>query len=333
MKIRILLLVSTLAFLTCNEVKPTQNSEKKESPVPLPTAYKGSGSITQGYAKTEIANIFDCERGRKAGIGTITSSDGKIWTVPAINNFNNKNFPIAADLHNPCNGNTYANVEEALSKLDDTDLIEIDKKGNIYTAYIFADNYFEMYVNGMPVGRDNVPFTQFNSNIIRFKVNKPFTIAMKLIDWEENLGLGSEKNRSKQFHAGDGGMVLVIKDESNVIVATTNERWKAQTFYTAPIKDLSCLAEEGNIRSSINCNSEGTNNGASFFGIHWEIPISWESPNFNDSNWPNAVTYTNETIGVDNKKAYSNFTNIFDNELNNAKFIWSSNVFWIMKYW
>ena len=202
----------------------------------------------------------------------------------------------------------------------------MDADGEVFTAYIFGDNYFEMYINGIPVGKDNVPFTQFNSNIVRFKVNKPFTIAMKLVDWEENSGLGSESNRGKAFHPGDGGMVAVFKDAKNEIIATTNSNWKAQTFYTAPIKDLSCVSENGTLRLSDKCDTEDSDDGTSYYALHWKIPSDWFAENFDDSKWPDATIYTNSVIGVDNKPSYTNFTDVFDNNANDAEFIWSTNV-------
>ncbi|MEY3842671.1 MAG: hypothetical protein RIR80_242, partial [Bacteroidota bacterium] len=36
--------------------------------------------------------------------------------------------------------------------------------------------------------------------------------------------------------------------------------------------------------------------------------------------------YSNTTVGVNNKPAYTNFTDIFDNSSNDAQFIWSSNL-------
>lgn len=63
----------------------------------------------------------------------------------------------------------YKNAEEALSYYDNSSIIAVDPDGEVFTAYIFADNYFEMYVNGIPVGKDKVPFTQFNSSIVKFK--------------------------------------------------------------------------------------------------------------------------------------------------------------------
>lgn len=288
--------------------------------------YTESGSVSQGPAETITASLSDCSNGRVAGIGTIKSEDGKTWTVPAEVNFQDNSFPFASDLHNPCNGNNYSSASEAISKLDESDIVEVDADGEVITAYVFADNYFEMYVNGTPVGKDKVPFTQFNSSLVRFKAKRPFTVAMKLVDWEENLGLGSEDNRGNAYHPGDGGMVAVFKDASDKVLAITNNDWKAQTFYTAPIKDLTCLTESGNQRLSADCDEEGSSDGSNFYAIHWEVPSTWMNTDFDDSNWPSATTYTNNTIGVDNKSAYTNFTSIFDDSSNDAQFIWSTNV-------
>lgn len=288
--------------------------------------YKGTGIVSQGPAEVITQNIFECDRGRKAPIGKSIALDGSIWTVPAVVNFTDSHFPFASDLYNPCTKVEYKSADEALKALDGSDIVEIDADGEIITAYVFADNYFEMYINGIPVGKDNVPFTEFNSNIVRFKVNKPFTIAMKLVDWEENSGLGSENNRGKAFHPGDGGMVAVFKDAKNEIIATTNSTWKAQTFYTAPLKDLSCASEKGTLRLSENCNTDDADDGTSFYALHWKTPSNWQNQEFDDAEWPNATEYTNASIGVDNKPSYTNFIAIFDNPGRDAKFIWSTNV-------
>lgn len=310
---------------SCDDFKSAKKKGKEDLAV-RSSVYEGTASISQGFAKIMEERIHECEGGRKTDIGRIKSTDGKQWTVPAFTNFKNNKFPFAPDLYNSCNGNAYSNVQEAIAALNGADIIEIDKGGDLFTAYIFADNYFEMYINGIPVGKDKIPFTPFNSSIIRFKVIKPYTIVMKLVDWEEHLGIGTEKSRGTDFHAGDGGMVAVIKDIDNNIIATTNENWKAQTFYTAPVKNLSCMVESGSKRISKNCDERDSNDGTLYFGLHWELPLDWEKENFNDANWPNAITYSNKTIGVDNKKAYTNFKEIFDNQIEDAKFIWSSNV-------
>ncbi len=164
--------------------------------------YKGSASITQGLATTVKTNLFECENGRSrvAGIGEIADADGKVWTVPAQNHFTTA--PKAADLYEECANitpNSIADVDE-----DSVPVAVIDSDGEEITGYIFADNYFELYINGQLIAVDTVPFTPFNSSIVKFKVSKPYTIAVKVIDWEENLGLGTEDNRGKAFHPGDG---------------------------------------------------------------------------------------------------------------------------------
>ena len=290
------------------------------------SSYKGTASISQGVGKTTIENLFQCPRGRKTDVGEVVSSDGLKWVVPASTHFQDKAFPLSSNLYNPCDGSLFESAKEALAQLDDSTIVPVDKGGQVFTTFIFADNYFEMYINGVPVGKDRVPFTEFNSSIVRFRAKKPFTIAMKLVDWEEHLGVGCEKNRGKDFHAGDGGMVAVIKDESDAIVMKTDATWKAQTFYTAPIKDLGCVEEIGNVRASKKCDDSDGQDGSAFYALHWKIPDNWMKADFDDSQWPNATTFTNRTIGVDNKSAYTNFADIFDDKTSDAEFIWSGNV-------
>lgn len=287
-------------------------------------SYTGTGSVTRGKATTTVTNLFD--KGiRIAAVGTMKSSDNKSWTVPASVAFSNPSFPFAPDLYNQyVKGHTYKTNAEAEQALLESQLIKVDAQGDVYTAYIFADNYFELYINGVPVGKDAVPFTDFNSSIVRFQVKKPFTIAVQCVDWEENLGLGTERMGEDRQHIGDGGFVAVIKNSSGGIEAITDTSWKAQTFYTAPLADPSCLREENGFRYSVQC--IGTSGTPESYGIHWEIPSRWFSPSFDDSSWPSASLYKNETVGVDNKPSYTNFTNIFDNTNLDARFIWSTNL-------
>jgi hypothetical protein len=288
--------------------------------------YSGTGLVSQGIGTITQSNLYLCTGGRVTNIGTITANDQSTWTVPAEVNLSNPNFPFASNLHNVCTGATYANSNLALAALTGSDIVNIDASGELITAYVFADNYFELYINGFPVGKDNVPYTQFNSNIVRFRVNRPFTIAMLLVDWEENLGIGTELSGGFTNHSGDGGMVAVFKDESNTTIAITNDSWKAQTFYTAPIVDLTCPTENGTQRLSNNCLIQDSNDGSAYYGLHWARPSNWQNANFDDALWPNAATFTNTEIGVNNKPAYTNFTNLFDEINNDAQFIWSSNV-------
>lgn len=279
--------------------------------------YSGSASITRGLAKTVKANLFVCEKGRSrvAGIGEIIDVDGKAWIVPAENHFTTATK--AVDLYEECANITpqsIADVEE-----NSVPVAIIDADGEEITGYIFADNYFELYINGQLVAVDTVPFTPFNSNIVKFKVNKPYTIAVKVIDWEENLGLGTEDNRGKAYHPGDGGFIASFSDGT-----VTDSDWQAQTFYTAPIYDLSCLREVDGKRLSDTCTTEGTDNGENAYAAHWKTPSSWMNQEFDSTSWPQATQYSEDEIGVNNKKSYMNFIEKFSGA--GANFIWSTNV-------
>lgn len=284
--------------------------------------YKGSASITQGLATTVKTNLFECENGRSrvAGIGEIADANGKVWTVPAQNHFTTA--PKAVDLYEECANitpNSIADVDE-----DSVPVAVIDSDGEEITGYIFADNYFELYINGQLIAVDTVPFTPFNSSIVKFKVSKPYTIAVKVIDWEENLGLGTEDNRGKAFHPGDGGFIASFSDGT-----VTGSDWQAQTFYTAPIYELSCLSEvDGHnlekLRLSENCTTEGTDNGENAYAAHWETPNNWMAKDFDAASWPQATEYSEDDIGVNNKKSYMNFIEKFSGA--GASLIWSTNV-------
>ncbi len=279
-------------------------------------------SFSSGPAETVIEGLIDCGEGsRPSNVGTITAEDGTDWTVPADTAF--ADGPKASDLYNEC-----ANITNA--SLGDVDLASVpvmDAGGEEeFKAFVFADNYFELYVNGTLVGVDSVPFTPFNSSVVRFKAQRPLTLAFKLVDWEENLALGSEAGRGKDYQPGDGGLVAVIKDSEDATIAITDSSWKAQTFYTSPLVARDCLTQDGNTRDSSRCDTDGSNDGMAYSAAFWAIPDGWLSAGFDDSDWPQATTYTNDTIGVDNKPGYTNFTDVFDAPDSDAEFIWSSNV-------
>jgi hypothetical protein len=313
-----------LLFICFNQCKKSNNNNNNTGNNNNPPGYTGTGAVTQGLANTTLTNLFPAGI-RVAALGNINSTNGTTWTVPADVNYSNASFPFASDLYNSyVAGHSYSNATSALSALNGTDIITIDNVGEVYTAYIFGDNYFEMYINGIPVGKDAVPYTDFNSSILRFKAAKPFTIAIKCVDWEEHLGLGTELQGTNANYVGDGGLVAVIKNTLGNIETITDNSWKAQTFYIAPVTDLTCVSETGNYRYSNNCSTTNATNSS--YGIHWTIPSNWYGTSFDDSVWPAATTYSNATVGVNNKPSYTNFTDIFDAPTNDASFVWSTNL-------
>ncbi len=272
--------------------------------------------ITRGRATTDIENLYECAgRFRKSGIGHFVDQTEQKWIVPAPVAF--AKARKAPDLYNPCTNVTPGSVREI--DLNDVPIFEIDRDGELITGFIFADNYFELYVNDRLIGVDAVPFTPFNSSVVRFRVKRPITYAVRLVDWEENLGLGSEKNRGNRFHAGDGGFAASFSDGT-----VTDSSWTAQTFYTAPIDAPSNVRLVGNVRDTSMVHVNRLTCREDCFAAHWTLPEDWYKEDFDDSSWPPATVFTNDTIGVKNKPAYMNFSGLFIGR--KAKFIWSSNV-------
>ena len=119
--------------------------------------------------------------------------------------------------------------------------------------------------------------------------------------------------------AGDGGFVASFSDGT-----VTDASWKARTFYIAPIDSPSNVRIVQNVRDTSKVSVKSLTCKEDCFAAHWSLPKDWIEKDFDDSSWPSATVYTNDTIGVKNKPAYMNFTDLFIGK--NAKFIWSSNV-------
>ena len=276
--------------------------------------YMGSGSVTQGLGATTIANLMpSCPSNHITPLGKITSTDKKEWVVPSETNF--LAGPYASDLHNACN--KFEPTTLSGVNLNNIPVKVIDSDGEVITGYIFCDNFFELYINGTLIAVDPVPFTPFNSCVVKFKVAKPYTIAVKLVDWEENVGLGSEiQSPSVLYHPGDGGFIAQFSDGT-----VTDASWKTQTFYIAPIENLSAVVELPDGTRSTAAATTNPSCNANCYGIHYDIPLDWNTTGFNDSGWPNAILYA--ASKVTNSPAYTNFAL---SAWPQAKFIWSSNL-------
>lgn len=277
------------------------------------TAAAATPSITRGRATQTTANLLPGGQ-RLSAVGTITATDGSAWTVPSATRF--LTGTRAGDLYNEVSGITPGNFTAAA--IDSAPTVVIDPDGESITGFIFADNYFELYVNGTLVAVDPVPYTPFNSCFVKFKANRPITYAFRLVDWEENLGLGTELNGGNSHFAGDGGLMASFSDGT-----VTNGQWKAQSFYIAPLDSPDLVTEDADgTRNSTAAGSHLLTETA--YALHYPLPADWFAPGFSDARWPTASTYTEAAVGVDNKPAYLNFPAQFSRS--GAQFIWSSNL-------
>ena len=310
--------VSALILMSCGNVTPSNKTDALK----IVASEDATPSITKGRATHNISPIFECDvpGWRVTATGTITGTDGQDWIVPANTVY--ASAPKATDLFNECTGVLMENAE-ALD-VNSVPIVEIDADGEVITAYFFGDNYAEMLVNGQVIAVDPVPYWPFNTSAVRFKVKRPFLAGVKMIDWSENLGLGSELMRGVPFHTGDGGFVAIYKDKNGDVITTTDENWKVKPYYFAPLLDPSCVKTD---RTSTDCEAPPKSNAENAYGVHYPIPEDWGTKDFNDADWEKATLYTNEDIGGSlNRPAYQNFTGLFDDPKNDAEFIWSQNL-------
>ncbi|HEX2619171.1 MAG TPA: hypothetical protein VHL11_03460, partial [Phototrophicaceae bacterium] len=207
---------------------------------PVASTYAGIGTITMGEGSEaynySLTTGCDQERFVSGATGKVVADDGSEWLVP---------MPVTedgvgtVDLFNNCSGDG-----DNPDALDELQTVVVDEDGEVVTAYIFADNYFELYVNGVFVGRDNINFVPFNSSVVRFQASYPMTIAVHMADWEDHYGLGMEYDT---YHVGDAGFIAQF---SNGIV--TDDSWRVLPLYIAPLDDPGCVVEDefGNPDSS-----------------------------------------------------------------------------------
>lgn len=285
-------------------------------------AHSPERAVTQGLATEDLRSLPDCRHvpgGRVVRIGAIRSTEGSRWTVPA----DVHSGPVAIDLYNECTDHVPRSLADV--QLDDVPIVTVDEDGEVITGYLLADNYFELYVNGKLVAIDSTVFTPFNSAVVRFRAKRPITYAVTLVDWEENLGVGTEQDLRGPglHHPGDGGFLARFSDGT-----ITDATWRAQTFYIAPLASPSDVREAGAVRdtSHLGRTYPSAKSQAACaercYAVHYRIPPDWTSPAFDASQWPAASEFTHQQMGAERLNAYTNFRDAFGN----ARVIWSSNL-------
>lgn len=176
-----------------------------------------------------------------------------------------------------------------------------------FTAEVWADNWFALYINGKKVGEDSVPITterSFNSETIKFSAKYPLTIGIIAKDYVENES-GLEYIGKPNQQIGDGGLAIQVRETaSNRIVATSNSTWKVLVTYAAPMNP-ECVRSPDPLTE---CRSQAS-----------PTPKNWSTQTFLDGKWGKATTYTPEEVGV--KEGY------FDIAWSpKAKLIWSTDL-------
>ena len=174
-----------------------------------------------------------------------------------------------------------------------------------FSADVWADNWFEMRINGIQVAEDSVPITterSFNAESFTFEAERPFTIGLVAKDFIEN-DTGLEYIGIRRQQMGDGGVIAQIKDASGSTVAVTNADWQCHVIHTAPL-NKACESESDPVAGK----------GVCAFDIS-EEPDNWDKAAFDASDWPLASVYTSDQ--VDPKLGYNEIDWSED-----AQFIW-----------
>ena len=195
----------------------------------------------------------------------------------------------------------------SVTEAEPTSTVAASSQISTFTAEVWADNWFALYVNGELVGEDSVPITterSFNAETITFTASYPLTIAMVTKDFKETDS-GLEYIGKPNQQMGDGGFVAQFTDTSTgEIVATTNGVWRGLVIQTAPL-NVEC---EKSADPDTDCQFETL-----------DEPVNWTSSNFDDSSWANATSYLADEVGV--KDGYNEIDWDADAEL-----IWGSNL-------
>lgn len=175
----------------------------------------------------------------------------------------------------------------------------------IMSANVWADNWFEMRINGAQVAEDSVPITterSFNAENFTFEAERPFVIGLVAKDFKEN-DTGLEYIGTNRQQMGDGGVILQIKDAAGETIVVSDDSWQCLVIHSAPL-DKSCEKSSNPVAGEGACTFEAS-----------EEPVGWDMAGFVPADWPQADVYSARE--VDPKDGYDEVS-----WSNDAELIW-----------
>jgi len=174
-----------------------------------------------------------------------------------------------------------------------------------FSADVWADNWFEMRIDGTQVAEDSVPITterSFNKESFSFEAERPFVLGVVAKDFKEN-DTGLEYIGTNRQQMGDGGLILQIRDAAGKTVAVSSAEWSCLVIHTAPL-NKSCESEKNPVAGDSPCTFETE-----------DEPEGWDTASFDVSEWPQADVYTAREVSP--KDGYDEIS--WDD---NAELIW-----------
>lgn len=151
-----------------------------------------------------------------------------------------------------------------------------------FSSDVWADNWFEMRIDGTQIAQDSVPITterSFNSESFTFEAERPFVVGVVAKDFKEN-DTGLEYIGTRRQQMGDGGLILQIRDAAGQTVAVSSADWACEVIHTAPL-DKSCEASTNPMAGVGACTFDAM-----------EEPDGWDTASFDASEWPQASVFT-----------------------------------------
>ncbi|MEP3331054.1 PEBP family protein [Sedimentitalea sp.] len=155
-----------------------------------------------------------------------------------------------------------------------------------FSADVWADNWFEMRINGAQVAQDSVPITterSFNAESFTFEAERPFVIGLVAKDFKQN-DTGLEYIGTARQQMGDGGVILQISNAIGETVALSNADWQCRVIHTAPL-DKACETEANPVAGEGACGFDAV-----------DEPGGWDQAGFDASDWPKASVYSERDV-------------------------------------
>lgn len=174
-----------------------------------------------------------------------------------------------------------------------------------FSADVWADNWFELRVNGIQVAEDSVPITterSFNAESFDFTAERPFVLGLVAKDFKED-DTGLEYIGTRRQQMGDGGVIMQIRDASGATVVVSNADWQCYVIHIAPL-DKACENENDPVAGTAPCGFNAS-----------EEPTGWDGADFDASSWASASVFSEAEVGP--KSGYNEISWVAS-----AKLIW-----------
>lgn len=155
-----------------------------------------------------------------------------------------------------------------------------------FSADVWADNWFEMRIDGTQVAEDSVPITterSFNAESFEFEAERPFVMGLVAKDFKEN-NTGLEYIGTRRQQMGDGGVIVQIRDAAGATVTVSNANWQCLVIHTAPL-GKSCEGEVNPVAGEGACAFEAM-----------DEPNGWDLAGFDASDWPQASEFSEREV-------------------------------------